>query len=119
MIDPFQPGADRSHARRAAMRLLAVAALSLAGGCSKAPPAMDQKAVTGDEISVAMYERFGWGLVSSQREDENTTIYLFKRPENFPESVQQAVAEASAEVKDKNRLADKELSEVEKTDGTK
>lgn len=90
----------------------------MAGGCSKGPPA-DQKAVTGDAISVALYERFGWQLVSSQREDENTTTYLFTRPENFPESVQESVAEASAGVKDKNRLADKELSEVEKTDGTK
>ncbi len=78
---------------------------------------MDQKAVTGDEISVAMYERFGWGLVSSPVRQLKYDNLPFQLPDNFPESVQQAVAEASAEVKDKNRLADKELSQVEKTDG--
>ena len=35
------------------------------------------------------------------------------------ESDIEVVAEASAESKDKTRLADKELSEAEKTDGTK
>ena len=65
-----------------------------------------------------MYERFGWALVTSHREDENTTTYLFSRPENFQQSVRETVAEAAAEAKDKARLADKELSEVEKTDGT-
>ena len=79
---------------------------------------MDQKAVMGDEISLGMYQRFGWALVTSHREDENTTTYLFNRPENFRQSVQQTVAEAAAEAKDKARLADKDLSEVEKTDGT-
>jgi hypothetical protein len=101
------------------MFLWAIAALSLAGGCTKAPPSVDQKAVIGDEISVGMYQRFGWELVTSHREDENTTTYLFERPENFPQGVQQAVAEAAAEAKDKARLADKELSETEKTDGSK
>ena len=90
----------------------------LSGGCSKAPPSVDQKAVTGDEISLGVYQRFGWALDTSHREDENTTTYLFHRPENFPQSVQESVAEATAEAKDKTRLADKELLEVEKTDGT-
>src|SRR5271167_773410 len=109
MKSPFHPAGDPSRARFAAMFLWAIFALSLAGGCSKAPPSVDQKAVMGDEISVAMYQRFGWELVSGHREDENTTTYLFKRPENFPQSVQQAVAEAGAEAKDRARLADKEL----------
>jgi hypothetical protein len=78
---------------------------------------MDQRAVTGDAISVGMYERFGWKLVSTQHEDETTTIYVFERPENFDQSVQDVIAEAAAASKDKARLADKELSEVEKTDG--
>jgi len=73
----------------------------------------------GDEISLAMYQRFGWALVTSHREDETTTTYLFDRPENFQQSVQQTIAEAAAESKDKARLTDKDLSEVEKTDGTR
>jgi len=73
----------------------------------------------GDAISLGIYQRFGWELVSSHREDEFTATYLLKRPENFPQSVPEVVAEASAESKDKTRLADKELSEAEKTDGTK
>jgi hypothetical protein len=101
------------------MFLWAIVALLLVGGCSKAPPSLDEKAVMGDETSAGMYQRFGWKLVSSQREDENTTTYLFSRPENFPQSVQDAIAEANAEAKDKTRLADKELTEVEKTDGSK
>ena len=119
MKDPFQPAGDRSHAQFVAMFLWAIVAVSLPGGCSKAPPSVDQKAVVGDEISLGIYQRFGWELVTSHREDENTTTYLFKRPENFPQSVPQTVAEATAEAKDKVRLADKELSEAEKTDGTK
>jgi len=73
----------------------------------------------GDAISLGIYERFGWEPVSSHREDENTTTYLLKRPENFAQSVQEVVAEENAEAKDKTRLADKELSEAENTDGTK
>ena len=73
----------------------------------------------GDEISLAMYERFGWELVSAQRDDENTTTYLLKRAENYPQSVQESVQEAAAETKDKTRLANKDLTEVEKTDGSK
>jgi len=118
MKNPFQPAGDRRHAHVVAMFLLAIAVLALSGGCSKAPPSVDQKAVMGDEISLGMYQRFGWVLVTSHRDDENTTTYLVNRPENFPQSVQQTVAEANAESKDKTRLADKELSEVEKTDGT-
>lgn len=72
----------------------------------------------GDELSLGMYQRFGWTLLTAQREDENTTTYLFTRPENFRQSVRDTVAEAAAEAKDKARLADKDLSEVEKTDGT-
>lgn len=116
--NPFQPGGDRRHAHIVAMFLWAIVVLTLSGGCSKAPPPADQKAVMGDGISLGMYQRFGWALVTSQREDENTTTYLFTRPENFRQSAQQTVAEAVAEAKDKTRLADKELLEVEKTDGT-
>ena len=101
------------------MCLLVIVALSFAGGCSKAPPLMDQKVVMGDEISLGMYQRYGWVLVSTQRDDETTTTYLLQRPENFQQSVQEALAEAGAESKDKTRLADKELLEVEKTDGSK
>ena len=111
-------GGDRGHSHIVAISLAAVVVLAVCGGCSKAPPAVDQKAVAGDEISLGMYQRFGWALVTSHREDENTTTYLFTRPENFQQSVQQTVAEAAAEAKDKARLADKDLSEVEKTDGT-
>jgi hypothetical protein len=116
---PFQQVGDRRRAHFVAMFLWAIAALSLLGGCSKGPPSVDEKAVMGDEISLGMYQRFGWELVTSHREDENTTAYLFKRPENFPQSVQDIVAEETAETKDKTRLADKELSEAENTDGTK
>jgi hypothetical protein len=119
MKDSFKLAGDRSQGQFAAMLLWAIVALSLPSGCSKAPPPVDEKAVMGDEISLGMYQRFGWELVSSQREDENTTTYLFRRPENFPQTVQQAIAEANAEAKDKTRLADKELLEVERTDGTK
>jgi hypothetical protein len=108
---------ERGCVRFIAMLLSAMVVLSLTGGCSKAPPVMDQKAVAGDDISVAMYRHYGWQLVSTTREDEISTIYLFQRPENFQQSVQDAIAEAGAEAKDKARLADKELSEVEKTDG--
>ncbi len=103
--------------RAAALPLLAVAVLSLSSGCSKAPPPMDEKAVAGDAISAAMYQHYGWRLVSAEREDENTTTYLFTRPENYAQSVQDAIAEAGAAAKDNARLADKELSEIEKTDG--
>jgi hypothetical protein len=118
MKNRVQPAVDRSHSHLDAISLLAIAVLALCGGCSKAPPSVDQKAVMGDEISLGIYQRFGWVLVTSHRNDENTTTYLVNRPENFPQSVQQTVAEANAESKDKARLADKELSEVEKTDGT-
>jgi hypothetical protein len=119
MKDRIQRAGDRRHTRCVAMLLLGIVVLSLAGGCSKAPPSVDERAVSGDEISLGIYQRFGWELVTSQREDEITTTYLFKRPENFRQSVEQAIAEAGAEEKDKARLADKELSEVEKTDGGK
>jgi len=118
MKDPFWLAGDRGHSHLFAIFFAAIVVLTLSGGCSKAPPSVDQRAVTGDEISLGMYQRFGWALVTSHREDENTTTYLFTRPENFQQSVQQTVAEAAAEAKDKARLADKDLSEVEKTDGT-
>ena len=119
MKDPFQRLGDRGRAGFTAIFLWAIVALSMLGGCSKAPPSEDQKAVIGDEVSLGMYQRFGWELVTAHREDQDTTTYLFKRPANFPQSVQQAVAEAGAVAKDKARLADKELSEAERTDGTK
>lgn len=80
---------------------------------------MDQKGIMGDEKSLAIYQRFGWQLLSSHRDDENTVTYLFQRPVNFQQSVQDTVAEATAEAKDRTRLADKDLTEAEKTDGTK
>jgi hypothetical protein len=119
MKDPFRAAGNRSHSHFAGIYFWAIVALSLPAGCSKAPQPVDQKAVMGDEISLGIYQRFGWELVTARREDENTTTYLFKRPENFPQSVEQSIAEASAESKDKTRLADKELSDAEKTDGTK
>jgi hypothetical protein len=119
MKEHLQPAGDRSHAHFVAIFLWAIVAVSSLGGCSKAAPSVDERAVMGDEISLGMYQRFGWELVSSHREDENTTAYLFKRPENFPQSVQDIVAEQTAETKDRTRLADKELSEAENADGTK
>jgi hypothetical protein len=117
MKAPFHPAEDRRTARGVAMSLLAIATLSLSSGCSKAPPPMDQKVVAGDAISVAICQHYGWHLVSTQRLDETSTTYLFTRPENYAQSVQDAIAEAGANAKDKARLADKELSEIEKTDG--
>jgi hypothetical protein len=113
----FQPAGGRGRARFGAVVLSGIAAFSFAAGCSKAPPAVDQRVVMGDAITAGMCERFGWKLISSQPEDETTTMYVFERPENFQQSVQVSIAEASAESKDKARLSDKELSEVEKTDG--
>jgi hypothetical protein len=118
MKNPFRLGGDRGHSRVVAIFLAVIVVLTWCGGCSKAPPSVDQKAVMGDEITLGMYQRFGWALVTSHREDENTTAYVFNRPENFQQSVRETVAEAAAEAKDKARLADKDLSEVEKTDGT-
>jgi hypothetical protein len=117
MKAPFQPAGDRGPSRAVAMSLVVIATLLLSNGCSKAPPPMDQKVVAGDAISAAMCQHYGWILVSAQRLDENSTTYLFTRPENYAQSVQDAIAEASANAKDKARLADKELSEIEKTDG--
>jgi hypothetical protein len=118
-MDFFWQAGNRRFARPTVMSLCAAVAAASLGGCSKAPPSVDQKAVMGDEISLGVYQRFGWELVSSQRDDENTTTYLLKRPENYPQSVQQSVEEAAAETKDKTRLANKDLTEVEKTDGSK